>query len=400
MTVVQINSVCGKGSTGRIVVGISRDLSKAGIDNSILFTSGESLHPLAVKYGNQVYIKFQALLSRITGSYGFLANYQTEKLISELERLKPDIVHIHNIHGHDCNITKLFDYLKTNDIKAIFTLHDCWLFTGYCTYFSKIKCDNWLTECKCCPQHQKYSFFLDKSRELQQRKMRAFEGMDATIVTPSVWLSELARQSFLGQFPVKVLNNGIDLSVFRPRKSDLRNKLGCHNKFVLLGVSTEWGKRKGLDVFVQLANELGGDYQIVLVGTSKKIDRLLPQNIISVHRTDSPKQLAEYYSMADILVNPTREENFPTVNIESIACGTPVLTYRTGGSPEIIDRNTGVVVDCDDYDQLKAEIIYLKNEMIFLQGDCEARARQFDMSNKFKDYVLLYEELLTKGVNT
>ena len=188
--------------------------------------------------------------------------------------------------------------------------------------------------------------------------------------------------------------------VFKPVKSDLRDVLDCNGKFVLLGVSTEWGNRKGLDIFMRLANDLDDNYQIVLVGTSKKIDKILPHNIISIHRTDSPKQLAEYYSMADLFVNPTREDNFPTVNIESIACGTPVLTYRTGGSPEIIDEKTGIVVDCDDYEQLKAEIISLKNKMRFNHYDCEERAQQFDMFSKFDEYVSMYQELFADGEDT
>lgn len=399
MKIVQINSVCGKGSTGRIAVGISQALSKDGNDNNILFTAEDCTYPLAIKYGNKKYIKFQALLSRITGNYGFLSNLQTRKLISDIEKLNPDIVHIHNIHGHDCNMASLFDYLKKKRIKVVFTLHDCWMFTGYCAYFTGIKCDKWLSGCTDCPKCKNYSFFFDKSSKLLQKKKAAFNGLSATIVTPSVWLSVLVKQSFLGQFPVKVLNNGIDLNIFKPINSNLRSILDCQNKFVLLGVSTEWGNRKGLDVFKRLANDLGNDYQIVIVGTDKKIDKQLPKNIISVHRTDSPKQLAEYYSMADIFVNPTREENFPTVNIEAIACGTPVVTYKTGGSPEIIDKKTGIAVAYDDYEGLKAEIIKLKNRMIFKQEDCVNRARQYDMKSKFNEYVSLYKEVLADGGN-
>ncbi len=396
MKVMQINSVCTVGSTGRIVAGISDILNKSGIDNRMIYTYGKSDLENSIKCGNEKYIKFQALLSRITGLYGFLSYFQTKKIIKEIEKFSPDIVHIHNIHGHDCNVLTLFNYLKKKHIKTVLTFHDCWLFTGYCTYFTAEGCDKWEKGCKDCPQYKKYSFFFDKSRKLQNKKIQAFCGLDATIVTPSKWLGDLVKKSKLSIFPVKVINNGIDLSVFLPTESNFRDKYNIKDKFVLLGVSTEWGHRKGLDTFIRLAGELGDEFKIVLVGTNDKVDKDLPSNIISIHRTDSPKELAEIYTAADLFVNPTREDNFCTVNIESLASGTPVLTYHSGGSPEIISESTGVSVKCDDYEAFKGTILKIKDEKPFKREDCILRGKEFDMHEKFSEYVKLYREILKK----
>jgi len=214
-----------------------------------------------------------------------------------------------------------------------------------------------------------------------------------TIVTPSRWLAGLAKESFLGEYPIKTINNGIDLSVFKPTESDFRQKYGCKNKKVLLGVSFAWGVRKGLDVLIKLSERLDPDkYQIVLVGTDENVDKQLPDGIISIHSTHNQKELAEIYSAADLFVNPTREENYPTVNMESIACGTPVLTFRTGGSPEIVDERSGYVVDCDDIDDMEREIVRICEEMPYTLDTCLERAKSFDMHERFKEYVELYEK--------
>lgn len=215
-----------------------------------------------------------------------------------------------------------------------------------------------------------------------------------TLVTPSQWLADLARQSFMKSYPVKVINNGIDLQVFRPSPSEFRQEYGIpEHKKILLGVAFGWGVRKGLDVFIELANRLDDSYQIVLVGTDEQVDAQLPKNVISIHRTHSQQELAQLYSAADLLVNPTREDNFPTVNIEALACGTPVLTYRTGGSPEIIDDTCGAAVACDDFEMLIGEIHRITKEKPFSVQACVSRAKRFDMSDRFLEYVALYESL-------
>ena len=316
-------------------------------------------------------------------------------MISEIEKFKPDIVHLHNLHGHNCNLMLLFNYLKTTTIKVIYTFHDCWTFTGYCTYFTLTGCEKWKETCFKCPQTKGNSWFFDKSKQLFVKKRELMSGGDLTIVTPSEWLAELVKQSFLKDYPVKVIHNGIDLNIFKPTESDFRKKYNIsENKYILLGVAFGWGKRKGLDVFIELQKRLDkARYQIVLVGTDDKVDKQLPKEIISIHRTQNQTELAEIYTAADLFVNPTREENYPTVNMESIACGTPVITFRTGGSPEILTEKTGVVVDCDDVDAMQNGIEEICEKQLFSGEDCIAQAKSFDMNERFQEYIDLYKTL-------
>ena len=392
MKIVQINATCGVGSTGKICVGISELLSAEGSENYILYSSRSNGYPLGISCANERYTKIQALKSRLLGNYGFNSEKATRKMIAELKRIKPDVVHLHNLHGHDCNLETLFSYFRENKTKLIYTFHDCWAFTGYCPHFTMVKCDKWKTGCSSCPQKRYYSWLFDKSAALYEKKKRLFSGLDLTVVTPSQWLADLVKQSFLKDYPIKVINNGIDLAIFKPIESDFRGKYDLQDKKIILGVAFGWDERKGLDVFIELAKRLPDDYRIVLVGTNDKIDALLPKNVVSIHRTQDQTELAEIYSAADLFVNPTREENYPTVNMESIACGTLVLTFRTGGSPEILDAETGSVVDCDDIDALEREIVRICETRPFSREALTRRARAFDKNTKFREYLDLYHE--------
>ena len=391
MKIVQINTVCGTGSTGKICVSVSELLNGKQIENYILYTSGASDHPNAISCGNRYYTKFQALKSRIFGNYGFNSVWETRRMIRELERIKPDIMHLHNIHGHDCHLEILFDYLKKQKIKVFWTFHDCWAFTGYCPYYTLVACEKWKTGCGDCPQRRNFSWFFDRSAELYARKKKAFSGVDLTIITPSQWLADQVKESFLQDAPVHVIHNGIDLEVFRPTPSDFRKKYGIpESKFILLGVAFGWGVRKGLDVFIDLAGKLDKHYQIVLVGTDAKVDKQLPDNIISIHRTENQKELAAIYTAADLFVNPTREENYPTVNMEAIACGTPVVTFRTGGSPEILDKHTGIVVERESIHDL-CKAIHEMSVYSLYNSDCSRhQVQRFDKRNCFENYVREY----------
>ena len=392
MKIVQINVTCGTGSTGKICTSVSKILGAENIENYIFYVFGKSSFPYGIKYASDKYIRFQALKSRILGNYGFNSRYATKKLINELNRIKPDIVHLHNLHGHNCNLTMLFSYLKENKIKLFWTFHDCWAFTAYCPHFTMVKCDRWKKECHDCPQIKYFSWFFDRSKYLFNEKKRLFKGLDLTIITPSQWLADLVKLSFLKDYPVKVINNGIDLSVFKPTVSVIRETYGLVGKKIVLGVASVWWESKGIDVFIELAKRLSGDYRIILIGTDDKVDNLLPSNIISIHRTRNQKELAEIYSAADVFANPTREENYPTVNMESIACGTPVVTFKTGGSPEILDETCGSVVVCDDVDGLEIEIRRICEEKPYSLEACLKRARSFDMNDRFEEYVKLYKE--------
>ncbi len=393
MIIVQINATCGVGSTGKICVGISRLLHENGIENYILYSSKSNGYEYGIQCSDNAAIKVEAVKSRIFGNYGFNSGKATRRIISELERIKPDIVHVHNIHGHDCHFGMLFDYLKKKQIKVIYTFHDCWAFTGYCPHFMMAKCENWLSGCGNCILRKKYSWFFDNSAKNFIKKQSALNDVDLTVVTPSHWLADIAHQSFLQERCIEVIHNGIDLDVFKPVKSEFRKKHDLENRKIVLGVSFGWSKNKGFDVFVDLADRLPEDYQIVLVGTNPKIDSQLPDNILSIHRTQNQQELAEIYTAADVFVNPTREENYPTVNMEAIACGTPVVTFKTGGSPEMLDETCGSVVECDDIDALEKEIIRICTEKPYSEEQCLKRAEEFDKAERFQEYIELYRNV-------
>lgn len=393
MKVVQINSVCGSGSTGKICVSVSELLTQKGIENYIFYAYGNSDYAIGKRYMSLCKVKLNAVKARVFGNWGFDSAKATKRLIGELDKIQPDIIHLHNLHAHNVHLDVLFSYLKEKKTKIIWTFHDCWAFTGYCPHYDMIGCYQWKTGCRSCPQRKQYSWFFDRSRYVYEKKKELFTGLDMTIVTPSHWLAEQVKQSFFKDYPVKVIHNGIDLEVFRPRESNFRKKYDLEEKFILLGVAFGWGVRKGLDVFVELSKRLDERFQIVLVGTDEKVDRQLPDNIISIHRTQNQIELAEIYTIADLFINPTREENYPTVNMESIACGTPVITFDTGGSPEIVDESCGRVVKKDDISALEYEIINMYKSKMYATENCRKRALQFDMQQKYMEYLNMYEKL-------
>lgn len=391
MKVIQINATCGMGSTGKICVAVSKLLSERDVDNRILYTMGDSEYPLSIKYSGYSYKKIQALKSRVLGNGGFNSEWATRKLIKELEIFNPDIVHIHNIHSHDCNIKMLFDYLRSKNIRLLWTFHDCWAFTANCTHFTIEGCNKWKTKCEKCIQIRRTSWLLDNSEKLFAMKKKSFLNQDITIITPSVWLSELVKESFLGSYPTYVINNGIDLSIFKPTDSDIRKKLSISNEeFLILGVAYDWGFRKGIDVFIKMARILPSKFRIVMVGTNKHIDRILPKNIISINRTENQKELAKLYSAADLFVNPTREENYPTTHLESIACGTPVLSFDTGGCKEMIKNGCGKVVPYNDIDLFIDEVKNICEKNIFSSKDCIESSSMFDEKKCYEGYLKLY----------
>lgn len=392
--VVQINKTCGIGSTGKICVAISKKLNEIDCDNIVLYSTGGTDWVYSKKFCNIFEQKVSAFFKRIIGNDGFNSICSTKRLIGILDQIKPEIVHVHNIHSNDVNFGMLFSYLKSSRIKIVYTFHDCWAFTGYCPHFTAVKCKKWKSNCNNCPVWRQYSWFFDKSASLYQKKKEIVKGLDLTIVTPSQWLADLVKESFLKDYPVRLIHNGIDLNAFKPHESAFRRQNNIpDSEYMVLGVAFGWGNRKGLDVFIELSKRLPKKYHIVLVGTDENIDKTLPEGIISVHRTQSQQELAEIYSVADLFVNPTREENYPTVNMESLACGTPVLTFDTGGSPEIIDVTCGSVVPCDDIDSLEKEIARICETRPYSKESCLKHAEQFDMNDRFSEYIDLYRDL-------
>ena len=399
MKLVQINTTCGAGSTGKICVAVSELLNSADVENYIFYTFGKSEHSNGRKYMNAFDIKFQSLKAKVIGNYGFQSKAATKRLIAELERISPNAVHLHNLHGHNIHLGELFTYFRNKRIKIFWTFHDCWAFTGYCPHYDMVGCDKWKNGCRNCPQRKNYSLFFDRSERIYEKKKMLFREVDLTVVTPSQWLANQVNQSFLKDFCVKVINNGSDLSVFCPQESNVRKKYNIEGKFVVLGVAFGWGVRKGLDVFIELSNRLDERFRIVLVGTNSEIDKKLPDDIISIHRTNNQMELAEIYTAADVFVNPTREENFPTTHMESLACGTPVIAFNTGGCNEMLDETCGLVVEKNDVNELTKKIIMVCENRIFSTEACVSKAKEFDQNIKFNEYITLYERAFSDGTN-
>lgn len=395
-TVVAINGA-NVGSTGRIMRGISELAESKGFKVYQAYPKSRNVLPtrkndIIISSVPVKYLSTRA--ARLTGLNGCFAWLSTMKFLRKLGKIKPDILHFHNLHDSYINLPMLFNYVKRRHIKVIWTLHDCWSFTGHCPHFAYIGCEKWKRGCGNCPQLQVYpSTNIDTSKWLWSKKKKWFtEVEDLTIVTPSDWLASLVKESFLGSYPVKVINNGIDLDVFKPIETDFRESNNVKSSYLILGVSFSWGKKKGLDVFFQLAEKLNDNYRIVLVGTNEALDDQLPKNIISIHKTNNQIELAKIYAAADVLVNPTLEDTFPTVNIEALACGTPVITFATGGSPEIIDSTCGCVVPIDDIDALVAEIKRVCEKKPYSKQACIRRASIFSRDSSFAKYLDLYME--------
>lgn len=399
MTIVEVN-LGNFSSTGGIIKGIKQRAVCVGEKCILVFPDSEANARTGdddLVFGRRLLKRITAYAEIITGLNGCLSAFSTLKLLRNINVAAPTVIHLHNLHGSYINLPLLFRYIKKKKIPVVWTLHDCWSFTGCCPYFDMVGCDKWQTGCRSCTQYREYpKSLLDNSRFMYRLKRKWFTGVDnMTLVTPSDWLADLARRSFLKEYPVKTINNGIDLSLFKPSSSDFRLEHGIGSKHIVLGVAFDWGRRKGLDVFIELARRLNGErYQIVLVGTDDKTDRQLPNNIISIHRTENQAQLAEIYSAADVFVNPTREENFPTVNMEALACGAPVITFETGGSPEILDVTCGSVVPRDDVDAMEKEILRVCETKPYSKAACTARARRFDRDARFDEYIELYRELV------
>jgi len=336
-----INSVCGVKSTGRICTDLAKELEKNGHEVKIAY--GREKVPLeykkyAIRIGNDLDVKIHGLQSRLFDMAGFGSKKVTQKFIEWIKKYNPDVIHLHNLHGYYINIGILFQYLKKEFRgKIIWTLHDCWAFTGHCAYFDYVRCEEWKKECKRCVQKKEYPKCVGISNSNNNffKKKQLFTGIDnLIIVTPSQWLADLVKNSFLKEYKVKVIHNGIDTRIFKKIETNIKSRYNLKDKKIILGVAAIWDRRKGLDYFIELSNKLDNSYQIVVIGINKEQKQQLPQNIIGILKTSSVKELIEWYSVADIFVNPTLEDNYPTTNLEAIACGTPVITFNTGGSLE------------------------------------------------------------------
>ena len=360
MRVLFINSVCGIRSTGRICTDLAAELKAQGHEVKIAFgreTVPEQFRRQAVRIGTDLDVKLHGLHSRLLDEHGLGSCHATKQFLEWADTYDPDLLWLHNIHGYYINYELLFSWIKKRPkMEVRWTLHDSWAFTGHCAGFSFIGCEQWKTHCQTCPLKRGYptSLWIDRCSQSYDKKKTAFSGVkNMTLITPSKWLADLVGQSFLCEYPVEVHHNTIDTSIFRPTPSNFREKHGLTNVKIALGVASAWGERKGLYDFYKLSTMLDENWRVVLVGLNEKQIKELPKGIIGIERTNSPKELAEIYTTADVFLDPTYSDNYPTVILEAEACGTRVVTYDTGGCREGIKRGDSCVVPVGDIQSMK-----------------------------------------------
>lgn len=390
MKVLIINAVCGSGSTGRMASDMYSLLKEKGHQVKIAYGVGKGTRVPKedlIRFNNMFGYYMHNALARLTDGAGYYSSIATLRLIRKIRNFDPDVIQIHNLHGYYINIGILFQYLKSSNKKVVWTLHDCWAFTGHSAYCDAIKCEKWKDGCFNCPQIAVYpKAFIDRSKRNWEKKKRCFTGVpNLTIITPSHWLAGLVRQSFLAEYPVEVIHNGIDISQFMPLKNDFRQIYGIEDKFIVLGVASSWGDMKGYSDFIKLAGVLDDTYKVVMVGLNENQIQRLPANVLGIQRTLNVKELVYIYSSSDVFLNLTYCDTYPTVNLEARACGTPVITYDTGGSRESAGE-TGIFVKQGDLEAVINEIKKLRLQSTRISIDTV----QFDQKKTLDKYLELY----------
>lgn len=410
-TLVQINTVVNYTSTGRIAEGIGKAAMAQGWRSVIAFgrharTSASERIDLSDRWGTATHV----LLTRVADRHGLHSRRATARLIRRLDELRPDVIHLHNLHGYYLDYRGLFGWLREAGVPVVWTLHDCWAFTGHCCYFDALEhfdgpgCTRWISGCMRCPLKHTYpaSFGLDRSSTNWAEKRSVFRDLPRLhLVTPCRWLGDQVRRSFLSRHPCATIPYGIDLDAFRPIPDEPAPRLlGLDAKHLVLAVASKWDSRKGLDHITALRSRLPrGSFAIAVVGVNREQARRLPEGVIPIERTESLEELAVLYSRASVFVNPTLADNFPLTNLESLACGTPVVTYDTGGSPEAIDSSTGAVVPKGDVDAAASAIERLAGwDREAVRVRCRHRAASlYSLEAQYRGYVNLYRGLLAEG---
>lgn len=402
MKVLQINTFGGRGSTGRIATDLADVLKKNGHDSCIAFGRGSvSSDYQTIKIGNKISILLHVFKTRLYDAHGFGSKSATYNLIDQIKTYNPDIIQLHNVHGYYLNIEILFNYLKESNIPVVWLLHDAWSISGHSAHFKLDSNGGIPSSNLTINQKKEYpKSFINNSAKNYIKKQKIFTSLEnLTIVTPSNWLKNLVSKSYLSKYNNKVIHNGIDLEKFTNKKSNFRKQYNLQDKKIILGVANVWTPKKGINIFKKLSEELDDSFQIVLVGVDKKTNKSLNNRIISINHTNSVDELAEIYSEADIFVNPTYEDNFPTTNIEALACGTPVITFDTGGSGESLNNEVGKLIPQDNYYELLKSIKELVlNEQ--LSKKCIKRAHDFNKEEKFKEYLQLYNTLISTSITS
>lgn len=394
MKVLQINSVCGKGSTGRIAVQISDYLNQHDVENYIAYGFGKSDRPNTFCFGNSLDAHLHSFMSRKLGWQGKMSHIPTWHLIQYMERINPDIVHLHNIHGHYLNYKMLFQYLKKKNCQVVWTFHDCWPVTGKCAHFTEVNCDKWKTGCFECSQLDRYpDSERDRSRKSYLEKKAAFTSIpNLHIVTVSNWLKSVAEASFLNKADIRCIYNGVDTERFSFQKNSIREQYQLQGKFIILSVASVWSTRKGLDHFVTLSKRLHEDEIIVLIGITAEQQRQLPANIVGVPLVHDQAVLAQWYSAADVYLNFSIEETFGLVVAEAMACGTPAIVMNSTACPEVVDTTTGFAAEPSDLNAVLAAIAQVKSrgKAMYSKACVERIHRLFRLELMQKGYFDVY----------
>lgn len=395
-TLLQVNISANWGSTGKIAEQIGLCAQSKGWESYLAY--GEVCNPSRnnlIRIGCGASRYFHYAEQRIFDNEGQCSRLETKRFISRIEEIKPDVINLHNIHDHYLNYKMLFEYLNRTDIKVVWTFHDCWAITGHCMHFITKNCERWKTGCHDCFMRGEYpKSILDRSKQNWELKKHLFaSNKNLTIVACSDWIASFVHESYLKDKRIEVIHNGCDIKTFAPfSRAEKR-------EFRIIAVSSVWYPQKGEQDIYKLRTMLPDDkYEITMVGLSAEQVKKLPAGVRGIQRTQNVLELAQLYSDADVMINPTYEDNFPTVNIEALACGTPVITYKTGGSPEAVDENTGAVVEQGDLDGLCAKIkeFEVTGFKQHHSADCRKRAEEnFDKNKCFEKYIDLYESLLS-----
>lgn len=397
MKILQINSVCGFGSTGRIAVQIQKTVEQNGGEGVIAFGRGDAPDGVnSYKINSDIDVNIHGVLSRITDRQGFYSSGATRRLVRFIKEYNPDVIHLHNIHGYYLNAKILFDFLAEYGKPVVWTLHDCWAFTGHCSHFSYEKCDKWKSGCYSCPLKNEYpaSLLMDNSKKNYDEKKKLFTSLkNAVIVTPSKWLGEIVKDSFLGKYPVKIIYNGIDMDCFKPTESNFKEKYGIEDKKIVLGVASVWTEKKGIKDFYKLNEVIGDDYRIVLVGLNDAQLAELPEGIMGIKRTNSTQELAEIYTAADVFVNTSREETMGLTTVEALACGTPAVVYDATAVPEVVTEESGIVIESDDIDALLNAV----KSISLSKENCIERAEDFEQNKQYQKYYDLYTDIISNS---
>lgn len=399
MKVLLINAVCGTGSTGRIVADIWKALKDQGHEAKVAYGVGHGsiVSPEdQICFNNKIGYYTHNILAKITDKTGMYSKRETKELLKKIDEFQPDIIHLHNLHGYYINYPILFEYLAKKDIPVVWTLHDCWAYTGHCAYYSANQCALWKTDCEKCEHLQEYPrcYFNGNTKNNYKKKKAVFTSVSRMIITtPSNWLANEVKKSFLSKYPILTVYDAIDLNIFKPTASDFKTVHGIGSQQMILSVANVWEKRKGLDDIVELSKVLDSNKVLVIVGVDEDQKKKLPTDIIAIKRTANLDELVKIYSAADVFVNLSVEETFGMVTAEALACGTPVVAYDKTAVPEVVDKQSGVIVHAGNIQELVSGI---RKAQSISSENARRRAEMFDKKTEIERFMYIYQMSMEK----